>query len=603
MSSLEKNFIFFVSFLVFLLILFVSYIISYKLGIKKALYRTTYIILSVIFAFVLAPVLNDGLFNLNLTEFNVTLNYEGESFKTLADYIEEVIVHNDFLNDIYKYFPSLKDLFMDFPEVVLAPITYVLLFIIFIILWMPLYLYLSYKRKRRILYDRKENKDYRVWAGIIGAVQCIFLISIILTPINGFNRIYHSAIEETLDDEYHSLCEEIESLSKYSKYCDLIDMYDSTIFAKLGGRDSLNNYVFDSLTRISYSDGYTNIGKEATLIMKSSIILDQSGIFEEVANSENGVIPLSWLMNNNLNDEDVNLIIDTLRKSKYSENLLIELSDLIVNTLDNLINEFLEYDTIVIDYTMDEDMVVEEIKTGLKAIGILSRTNLLNEILKTKDIVVDFIENYPEYLLDDIVVFNFIVRLVNSLNLENFEYFVDCLFESSIFNKTIPHVIDKFFGDFGFKFVSTNGDVLEQFYNFLDFGKLVKKYQPNDFFEFMMLISDEDLLCFCELFQYVLMSRETNDFIDFIFGVAFAEINGVFFEDIYKISNWAEEVFVVRDFCAILYEYRVRDVIDISGLLSFLSNQESEVAQIILRIIQSNVKLFIEVFIAGEELL
>ena len=157
MSSFEVFVIWFVSFLVFLLMLFISYKIGYKLGIKKALYRTTYFILSVIFAFTLSPTLNYELFKLDLSDLKIKLTYKEETFYTIADYIEEVIVHSDFLNDIYKYFPSLKNLFMDFPEVVLAPITFVILFIVFIAAWMPLYLYLSYKRKRRILYDRQEK--------------------------------------------------------------------------------------------------------------------------------------------------------------------------------------------------------------------------------------------------------------------------------------------------------------------------------------------------------------------------------------------------------------------------------------------------------------
>jgi hypothetical protein len=140
--------------------LYICYKISYRLGIKKALYRTTYILLSVIFAFVLSPLLNVELLKMDLTNIDITLTYQGEEFYTLVDYIEEVIVHNDFLNDLYKYFPSLKDLLMDFPEVVLAPVTYVLLFIIFMIVWMPLYLYLSYKRKRRILYEREDKKIF-----------------------------------------------------------------------------------------------------------------------------------------------------------------------------------------------------------------------------------------------------------------------------------------------------------------------------------------------------------------------------------------------------------------------------------------------------------
>ena len=95
MSGLEKGLLWFISFLVFLLILVIAYKISYKLGIKKALYRTTYLLLSVIFAFILTPLVNDGLFKMDLTPFNITLKYGDETFTTLIDYLEEVVVHSE----------------------------------------------------------------------------------------------------------------------------------------------------------------------------------------------------------------------------------------------------------------------------------------------------------------------------------------------------------------------------------------------------------------------------------------------------------------------------------------------------------------------------
>ena len=120
MSTMGSFIVWCLSFLVFFLVLYISYKVSYRLGIKKALYRTTYILLSVIFAFVLTPTLNRKLFNYDLRQFDIILTYKGNEFYTLIDYIEEVIAHSKILNDIYAYVPSLKDLFMDFPEVVLC---------------------------------------------------------------------------------------------------------------------------------------------------------------------------------------------------------------------------------------------------------------------------------------------------------------------------------------------------------------------------------------------------------------------------------------------------------------------------------------------------
>ena len=301
MNIAESFLIWIVSFFVLLVILYASYKISYKLGIKKALYRTTYILLSVIFAFVLAPFVNEELFNMDLSKFGIALTFNGKNYYTAIDFIEEVIVHSEFLNDLYKYVPSLKELLMDFPQLILMPITYVLLFLVFIVVWAPLYFYLSYKRKRRILYDREDNKTKRVWAGVLGCVQLIFIISVLLSPLNGVNRIYQNSTNNTLDDKYSSLCDEHEALKKYEGYCDMLEIYNSTVFANIGANKTLSNYVFDSLTRISYEDDSTTLSNEASLIIKSGIVLNQSGLLNSVmASSE--TLDLDLILENNLSD-------------------------------------------------------------------------------------------------------------------------------------------------------------------------------------------------------------------------------------------------------------------------------------------------------------
>ena len=602
MSSLERWVIWWLSFLVFLVTLLLAYKVSYKLGIKKALYRTTYIILSVMFAFILAPMFNNHFFNLNLQSLNIEFKYRGNSYYTLVDYIEEVIVHSEFLNDIYKYFPSLKDLFMDFPEVILAPVTYVLLFIVFIILWMPLYLYLSYRRKRRVLYDRKPNKRHKVWAGIIGCAQWIFLLSILLTPVNGFNRIYHAAIEETLDDEYTTLCNEIESLSKYSKYCDLIEVYNSTILATIGGKDSLNSYVFDSLTRIYYDGGYTDISKEASLIMKSSILLDQSGLFEELIMS-GGEVDEVWLLNNNLDLEDINIIVDTLGESKYSKNVLIELGDIVIDTLNDVLANFLEAEDFKINVSLTTDEFVEEIKIVLKIIDLLTSTNILPQIMMVKDMVMEFVENTHEFDSDDIVIFSFLTELLNGVDLDVFILLVETLFESRIFKDAIPYLLDKFVGEFGFSFVANSANGLNTFYYFVEFGKLIKKYQPSDFFGFIILYSDDELVNLAQWFEAVLSNEESKGFIEFIFSKAFAEFRYFSLRDILSIKDWKKEVFVIRDLCALLNGFRVNGVFNLKEVYSLLNNNDSEVSRIMYNIIEMNLDDFVKSFLAGEVLI
>ena len=600
MSAGGSLIVWFLSFLVFFLILYISYKVSYRLGIKKALYRTTYILLSVIFAFILSPTLNRKLFNLDLRRFDIVLKFQGNEFYTIVDYIEEVIAHNTFLNDIYAYIPSLKDFFMDFPEVILAPITYVILFFVFLIIWLPLYLYLSYKRDRRILYEREDNKTHRFWAGILGCVQCIFIFSTVLTPVNGFNRIYQESIKETLNDEYDSICEENEVLGRYSKICEIIDVYDSSVLADLGGSGGFNDLVFDALTRISYDGKYTNISNEASMMIKGTIVLDQSGLLD-VLYSDTDVIPTSLIVSNTLSDEDIDIIANTLMESKYSQDVLIELGELVTNTLNSLLNEIFNYQGLALDYSMSTENVVHEIKVILKAIKMLSGTTLIDQIIALKDVVTNFIENVPEYKITEIVVFDFILDMVNSVDMDELEMFAEYLFESRTFNKVMPYVLDSLFYTGGFRFVATNGDVLDQFYNFMDFGRLVKKYQINDPLKLVASLNDEDVVLAAEIFQYAAMCDETKGLIDFIFGEILRNFDYYSLEEIYAIPNWGNEAFYIRDFCAIMYDVvRKTGQFDLPRLKSLLEHKESPFVQLLIKLFRKNWPAILEGALKGE---
>ena len=598
MSLTESVLMWIVSFLIFLVILYVCYKISYKLGIKKALYRTTYILLSIIFAFSITPYVNNELFNMDLTKFNITLTYKEESFTTIIDYVEEVIAHSDFLNDLYEYFPSLKDLFMDFPQVVLAPITYVLLFVLFMIIWFPLYLYLSYKRKRRVLYDREDKKSHRVWAGVLGAVQMVLIVSVVFSPINGINRIYQESIRNTLDDEYDSLCEGTGFLEEYKNYCDIVEKYDSTIFATIGSKNSLSDYVFDSLTRISYNGHYTNLSNEASLIVKSSIVLNQSGLLS-VMETDSETIPVPLLIEKEFTDEDIDIIVDTLSNSKYSENLLIELEELVYNTLDGFTEQIVGEKTLDFNVSLTQDETIEEIKIVMKALPVLVNSSLISDIVKIKNIIEHFVYEVPENIKDERVIMAFIIDLAENIDLENLELLCEYLIESKIIDHVAPQIIDKVFGEFGFNFTATSGDLLDQIYNVIDFAKLVKKYKADGFLHFFKIMSDEDLVIAGDIFNYLSMSDDSRQFINFLFSTIFKDFDYYYTADIMNLNDWVKEAPVIRDICSIVHDIMYKDYVDVDRIIKVWKNKDSEAAEIGRNIIRSNTNYLVKEIVAS----
>lgn len=588
MSLSESVLMWIVSFLIFLGVLILSYKVSYKLGIKKALYRTTYILLSIIFAFAITPVVTNQFFNMDLTKFDIVLRYKDKSFVTIIDYLEEVVVHSKFLNSLYAYFPSLKELFMDFPQLLFAPIVYVLLFVFFMILWLPLYLYLSYKRKRRILYDREDNKAHRVWAGILGVVQTIFLFSIVLSPINGINRMYQNSIRNTLDDEYDSLCDGNEFLKEYEKYCQILEIYDSTIFASLGSNKSLSNYTFDSLTRISYNGGHTTLAKETSLIVKSGIVLNQSGLIDVMSQGVD-TIPIPLLVSENFEEKDIDIIVDTLSNSKYSEGLLTEVEDLAYNTFNDLVNEVIMGEEVNLDISMTREEAIEEIKIVLKVLPLLVTTTLISDIERVKAKVEDFVYNVPDNRQDDMVVVSFFVDIFEEVDLDEIEILCEYLLESKIINNVLPYILNSAFGGIGFNFIAGNVDVLEQVYNFLDLARLFKKYKPIGFFEFILSLNEEELILVGDILNYMCSSDDSIGVIRNLFASIFMEFDYVPITEILNITDWSREMYVLKDICEIVRGILREEEVNIDLIWKIWNNDNSEVAAICRKIVKLNI--------------
>lgn len=593
MSLTEGFLIWIVSFLFLVLVMLIAYKISYKLGIKKALYRTTYILLSVIFAFVLAPVVNGYLFQIDLSRFNITLYYKEASFTALIDYVEEVIVHSEFLNDLYVHFPSLKDLLMDFPQILFVPIVYVFLFVLFLIIWLPLYLYLSYKRKRRILYEREDNKKHRIWAGVLGCVQVIFIVSAVLSPLNGLSRIYQNATKDTLDDESASLCDEHQALSKYEVYCEILEVYNSSVFATIGGNDSVSNMIFDSLTRISYDEGYTSLSKEASLIIKSGIVLNQSGLLDSVLVSENMSL-LDAIETNNLTDEDIDIIVETLSESNYSQDLLVEITSMVENTLNQLMKQIFVKENFVIEYEIDTKDAINEIRVGLKTLVLLGNSSLLNDLLIVTDKIIEFNEEVAVNKMDEKVVFGLLLDIANSVDLDALSTAMSYLLESKIFKRSLPFILDRILSQFGFSFVATQGDYLTISNKAIDFFRILKKYQTNDPLDLVVRLEEEDLLVFADVLQYLMNTAETSGFVRFLLYemLRWLDINYMP-SDIINIKNWKKEIFVLQDFCEIVQRAMNGSGFEFNDVVRILSYKDSEFVDVVIKTAKSNSSFFL----------
>ena len=129
--------------------------------------------------------------------------------------------------------------------------------------------------------------------------NCFMFIGMNKTQNNGGLISNTTSILDSSDSEVGDTC------SFYS------GPSDSTIFAFIGDDKSISNYTFDALTRISYNGEQTTLSNEASLIIKSSIVLNQSGLLA-LMSTEDSIITMPLLMEKNFNEEDIDIIIELL---------------------------------------------------------------------------------------------------------------------------------------------------------------------------------------------------------------------------------------------------------------------------------------------------
>ena len=552
-----------ISFIVSLLILFLAFILAYKSGkrkgIKKALYRITYISLCVILSFIIAPYLTDFILNLDLYPLGLAIQYNGLNFYRIIDFIEEVIVHNEVLNDIYYIFPNLKSLLIDFPHVVFIPFAYLLAFFISWIVLLPLYMYLSYRRDNRKLYEVEYKKSGRVWAGIISGVQMLFVVSIILTPINGLVRVYSNSKKGNL--EYNeNICNQNDMLAKYEAACLVIEAYDSSLFSILG-KNPVNEYIYDSLTRVEYGDMQTTFSSELTSIAKVGIILNKTGLLNAINTEITSVEDLTKLDFKGLTVKDIDIIINAFKNSLYTREVLEDVYEWARSYLNFLLKENLRIDVIV-DFTYDE--LVNELRVILSTINlILNNQNYIDNIYEIYEIIDEMSKNSPS---DENGLYMFFY-IVHAVDLDALVDIYNYLSESKIYRLVVPKLLKYVLSTINIR-VSLDADP-EEMDNTIRyiFGlvEIIKKHNAYNLFKLLGYLTDDEVEYLAMVVNYMCHSKTMKTFFFDLtnYGITTSGLKlNIPTELILEVEDWTRELMLGRLVMRIIYEGTMYDYID-----------------------------------------
>lgn len=552
MKLVWKIVIFIVSFLIFSFFLFINYKIGKKEGIKKALYRITHRSVCVIVAFILAPYITEFILNYDLYEGGHSIRYNGMHFYRIIDFIEEIIVHNEVLNDIYNLFPSIKNLLMDFPQVLFIPFGYILTFILISLFLLPLYLYLSYRRKRRVLYDKSYDKKGPVIAGILTVVQSVFLVSIILTPVNGLTKIYKDSSYDLIDDS-STICRQNPYLEKYDFACKVIEGYNSSIFGLIG-ESPINDYVYHSLTRIKYDENDTSLNSEIVSIARAGIVLNKTGLLNAITISDfSDVTALNF---NGLTEEDIDVVVVAFEKSLYTRDVIFDVYEWSKSYLDWLLKDIVN-ENFKTNYEYDD--VVGELKIILKAINyILNNRDFLGNIESVYDIIDAHVKKYGKSAGFEEVV-KLVFDIVYEVDVKSLSEIYLLLKDSKIYNELVPQILDHLFTviDVRITSASNTSELNEVVLHCFNIINIMKNHAYiYDLLHLAHDLTDEEVAYIGDLIEY-LNSTESFKYLvyDLVsYGVSTAQLKlDLPFEVIMEIDDWDREIEVVHLVFKIVY--------------------------------------------------
>lgn len=402
-------------------------------GTYKVMRRMIYCILYIVIVWL---TIND--ITSSLLDLNVTIN----GVQGVRNFIVQSIESNDSIKTFLGYSPGLRTIIVECPEIVISPILFIVLVLIGLPLSFPIYwIYLIFYEIiakcvfKRTKYARDENGNYvrnekgkkikvkrpkkRLLGGLLRGAQGVVLICVTLLPVNFVNRIYNRAKAKADLDDGETLCTLDSSLEKYKDLCGYMDLYNETIFAKLGGENSIDKIITDKLTTIEYGNKELNLENELSSVAVSAVLLYESGVMDLFVN---GQLVLEETDFSTIKFDKLDALIDSLFDSTLINELSIAGVRYVMNEVasDKLIEVFKDDDIVSkLDYTTSAE-VEAELKDIISILKLAVEKNIDDAVIQNKDNA---------------------IAIVNNVSDEDVEALLNKILSLRIINKAMPSVI------------------------------------------------------------------------------------------------------------------------------------------------------------------
>lgn len=290
-----------------------SFINGMRRGVIRSFIRLLIVALCAVAALFMAQPIASYLLNMDLTQFNIVI--EGETMTgSIQDMIMALITEAPEIADILEMAPTLKDLIVQIPVVVVAIVVFIIFFwVLKIVSIIPYCIIKIFIPKRNA--DGTKKKKHRFLGFLVSILQIAVVMSVLLIPTVGvINTLDELAptidammeVEEDSDESFQKM------LSGF--------VNESTVYSFLGQSGVKDFYLacFNKLANINLS------GVDASL-------------FEEVAKVADFVSSITN-MTNAEGDISVGGLTEMLDKATESEVVMQTLSDILITNASALSN-------------------------------------------------------------------------------------------------------------------------------------------------------------------------------------------------------------------------------------------------------------------------
>ena len=414
--------------ILFALFLVLGFLFGFIKGLKKSALRIAFFLVSIIIAGVITPFISRLILNIQIT-------YNGE-LTSIEDIILSYINSSAQVSEITQASPTFLSLIENMPVMLVNLLSFVVLtYLVNLVGWV-LYMVIAcvfFKDKKVVDETGKKvkpkQKKWRIFGGLVGAVQGLTLAFLTFLPLSGLVGLYTDISISTQvveadegQDSNLSLSAQFLNENVPQEVKDYIKVYNDSAIAKFSGAIGLDDAIFNQVASVRVNNTKISLRDE---VLNIANVYDNVGFLVDVDFSSFDTLKT-------LNYNSLLRAVDYIFNSKLLTTALPELVDYgfdKVLQMDEVQKDqsYIELIEVVRDELKKDEGVNENLKNDVVAVistaKIMADEGIFEQIPTNEEITNQNISN--------------ILDILSANNKEVFNQIIDNIFNSKILNKAV----------------------------------------------------------------------------------------------------------------------------------------------------------------------